>query len=130
MIRSRFYVPWVLSCVFTILIVRGHVKYFRKSPVRNDDFLQPEMISHFNHWLSIKFACETIGRPFELSNEDIEKLKELSNILSIFELAVNHLSRRDSNLIEFERVIKFTLKNYKILKLLLPIFSLRKLKLE
>ena len=60
--------------------------------------------------LAIKFACETIGRPFELSNEDIEKLKELSNILSIFELAVNHLSRRDSNLIEFERVIKFALK--------------------
>ena len=83
-----------------------------------------------DHWLAIKFACETIGRPFELSNEDIEKLKELSNILSIFELAVNHLSRRDSNLIEFERVIKFTLKNYKILELLLPIFSLRKLKLE
>ena len=63
-----------------------------------------------DHWLAVKFACETIGRPFELSNEDIEKLKELSNILSIFELAVNHLSRRDSNLIEFERVIKFTLK--------------------
>ena len=84
---------------------------FRKSSVWNDDFLQPEMISHFNNkfkqlcldcktrWTSLKkmlkdfldhwlylFACETIGRPFELSNEDIEKLKELSNILSIFEL--------------------------------------------
>ena len=30
-----------------IQIVRKHVKFFKYSPVRNDDFLQPEMLNYY-----------------------------------------------------------------------------------
>ena len=115
-----------------IQIVRKHVKFFKYSPVRNDDFLQPEMLNYYSkfkklsldnktrwtslkrmlkdfldHYLAIEHALKMAGKPFLLTETDIEKLRSLANILTIFELAVNNSSKRNATLIDLEKIFKF-----------------------
>ena len=62
-----------------------------------------------DHYLAIEHALKMAGKSFLLTENDIEKLKSLMNILSIFELAVNNLSKRNATLIDLEKIIKFTI---------------------
>ena len=61
-----------------------------------------------DHYLAIEHALKMAGKPFLLTETDIEKLRSLANILTIFELAVNNLSKRNATLIDLEKIIKFT----------------------
>ena len=92
-------------------------------------FLQPETLNYYRkfkklsldnktRWTSLKrmlkdflaieHALKMAGKPFLLTETDIEKLRSLANILTIFELAVNNLSKRNATLIDLEKIIKFT----------------------
>ena len=114
-------------------LVRKYVKKFKKSPVKNYDHLQPMRLEHYqkfkslsidcknrwkslknmvqellNHWLAVRHAMENLRESFEISNENISSLKELAEILSVLEADVNELSKRDANLLDFEKCITFT----------------------
>ena len=59
------------------------------------------------HYLAIEHALKMAGKPFLLTETDIEKLRSLANILTIFELAVNNSSKRNATLIDLEKIFKF-----------------------
>ena len=60
-----------------------------------------------DHYLAIEHALKMAGKPFLLTETDIEKLRSLANILTIFELAVNNSSKRNATLIDLEKIFKF-----------------------
>ena len=67
------------------------------------------MVQEFlNHGLAVKHAMGNLRESFDLSNEKISHLKDLAEILSVLENDVNELSKRDANLLDFEKCIKLT----------------------
>ena len=96
--------------------VRKIVKLFRKSPVRNDDNLQPQIKLSFGkekalfldcktRWNSllqmlkrfyelrkeVKIAMVQLDQHFDISNEELVRIKELCDALAPIEMAVEYL---------------------------------------
>ena len=69
-----------------------------------------------DHYLAIEHALKMAGKPFLLTETDIEKLRSLANILTIFELAVNNSSKRNATLIDLELPIYEFLSGSKLIK--------------
>ena len=115
--------------------VRKIVKLFRKSPVKNDDILQPQVIHSFGkekqlhfdtrtRWNSIlkmlqrsyemrkeiKMAMLELDQEFNLDDEDLTKIKELCETLTPLEMAVNYHCHESTDLILAENVVAFTFK--------------------
>ena len=101
---------------FVCLKVRSTVRLFRKSPVRNDDSLQPFVISSHGkelqllldtktRWNSllamlqrfyhlrkeIKMAMVHLEKDFPFTDEELQAIKELSEILEPVEIAVKRI---------------------------------------
>ena len=121
--------------------VRKIVKLFRKSPVRNDDNLQPQIKLSFGKEKALFLDCKTrwnsllqmpkrlyelrkevriamvqLDQHFDISDEELVRIKELCDALAPIEMAVEYLCREDADLLLAEKVTEFTTKNYKILK--------------
>ena len=115
--------------------VRRVVKLCRKSPVRNDDNLQPQIIvscgkekalfldckTRWNSLLKmlqrlyelrkkIKVAMVQLDGEFDFSYIELDKIKELCDALAPIELAVGYLCKNNADLFLAEKVIEFTLK--------------------
>ncbi len=115
--------------------VRKIAKIFRQSPVKNDDVLQPQNLANLGKEKSLLLDCKTrwnslldmlnrfyelrieikmalvqLDVPFDLTDRELSKVKELSDALAPFKVAVEALSSRDADLLLSEKVIAFTLK--------------------
>lgn len=120
---------------FIVKKVREIVKIFRRSPVKNDDALQPFILqtlgkekklqldckTRWNSLLSmlerfyelrkeIKMALVQLDIQFELTEEDMMIIKELCDALAPIKVAVEALSSEDADILLAEKVIAFTLK--------------------
>ena len=120
---------------FIVKKVRKIVKIFRRSPVKNDDALQPFILetlgkekklqldckTRWNSLLSmlerfyelrkeIKMALVQLDIQFELTEEDMMIIKELCDALAPIKVAVEALSSEDADILLAEKVIAFTLK--------------------
>ena len=120
---------------FIVEKVRKIVKIFRRSPVKNDDALQPFVLealgkekklqldckTRWNSLLSmlerfyelrkeIKMALVQLDIQFELTEDDMMIIKELCDALAPIKVAVEALSSEDADILLAEKVIAFTLK--------------------
>jgi hypothetical protein len=128
-----------LAPAYTNIIakVRKLVRIFRKSPVQNDDALQPYILEKFGkemkllldsrtRWSSlvnmlerfydlkteIKMAMVKLGKEkeFTLSEEELKVIGDLISALKPLQVAVEALCQRDSDLLYAEKVFEFTRK--------------------
>ena len=114
--------------------VRKIIKIFNKSPVKNDEVLQPQIMAKlgkeksFNvdvktRWNSLlymlqnfykvhkemKYAMEQLNKDFDISEAELKTIKELIDALVPLEWLVKQLCHEDVNLIQAENLILFTL---------------------
>ena len=114
--------------------VRKISKFFRQSPVRNEEHLQPLVRRNFGkelnlyldvvtRWNSlskmlkrfyklrteVKMACVAAGLNFTLSDQDLEKINELSYALTTLEFAIKMLSKTDADLLYAEQMSQFVI---------------------
>ena len=114
--------------------VRKISKFFRQSPVRNEEHLQPLVRRSFGkelnlyldvvtRWNSlskmlkrfyklrteVKMACVAAGLNFTLSDQDLEKINELSYALTTLEFAIKMLSKTDADLLYAEQMSQFVI---------------------
>jgi hypothetical protein len=128
-----------LAAKYTNIIakVRKLVRMFKKSPVQNDDALQPFVIEKFGkelkllldsrtRWSSlvnmlerfyvlkteIKMAMIKMDKEkeFTLSDDELEVIGDLISALKPLQVAVEALCQRDSDLLYAEKVFEFTRK--------------------
>ena len=117
--------------------VRKTFKKFRNSRLKNEA-LQTEMRKKFGkelklggdcktRWTSLRkmlcrfIKCVDVIKPimmdfdmeFELSDQDIKAIEDLCNALEPFEVAVNALCRRDSNILKADTTIKWVIDSLK-----------------
>lgn len=115
--------------------VRKIVKIFRKSPVKNDEYLQPIVHQSFGQekclfldcktrWNSllkmllrfyemrkeVKVAMIQLDVEFNVSDAELTKIKEICDALAPLEMAVQYLCEKNANIILAERVIAFVTK--------------------
>ena len=112
--------------------VRKIVKLFRRSPVKNDDHLQPYILENFGKEKMLLLDCKTrwnslmamLERFYELQKESKmamvqldanfnvseKEIKEMCEALSPFKAAVDALASEDADLLLSEKVIAFVLK--------------------
>ena len=115
--------------------VRKIVKLFRKSPVRNDDNFQPHIRLSFGKEKALFLDCKTrwnsllqmlkrfyelrkevriamvqLDQHFDVSDEELVRIKELCDALTPIEMAVEYLCREDAELLLAEKVTQFTTK--------------------
>lgn len=115
--------------------VRNTVKIFRRSPVKNDENLQPFILEAFGkekmllldcktRWNSllimlerfyelrkeIKMALAQLDIQFDLSEEELNKINEMCEALGPFKVAVDALSSEKADLLLSEKIIGFVLK--------------------
>ena len=116
-----------------ITVVRKIVNKFRRSRVKND-VLQKYMKNSFGRKLKLILDCKTrwtslramlnrfikcideikkamkdFNIAFELSDKQVQDLKDMCNALEPFEVAVKALCRRDATLLTAEKTIEFTI---------------------
>ena len=121
--------------------VRIIVKIFRKSPVKNDDNLQPQVQQSFGkekslfldckiRWNSllnmlqrfyemrkeVKVAMLQLDKDFNISCEELDKIKEICDTFAPLEMAVQYLCKENAHLILSEKVIVFIIKKLSDLK--------------
>ena len=117
------------------------MKFFRKSPVRNDDNLQPQIELSFGKekalfldcktlWNSllqmlkllyelrkeVKIAMVQLEQRFDISDEELVRIKELCDALAPIEMAVEYLCKGDAELLLAEKVTEFTKKKLRDLE--------------
>lgn len=117
--------------------VRAMIRTFKASPIKNS-VLQNHVKAKLGKELSLLLDCRTrwsstevmlarfislydsiilaladINSTEQLGDDEIALLKDLMNALEPLKLAVNELSKRDSNLLTCEGVLVFTLKELK-----------------
>jgi hypothetical protein len=115
--------------------IRKYIKLFKRSPVKNDDNLQPKIFEQFGklkmlildsktRWNStvvmlrrfievqkeVRLAMVELDLPFELTTTDLEKIKSLCDALEPLKIAVEALGREDADLLLSEKIIEFTRK--------------------
>ena len=111
--------------------VRRIVRIFRRSPLRNDDSLQPKlakekvllldcktrwnsllcMLSRFlEAQKEIKMAIIDIGKDFDLTYGDLDKIKELCSVLAPLNWAVQNIEKENTTIVEADDIIAFTRK--------------------
>lgn len=115
--------------------VRRTIKIFRKSPVNNDDALQPYVVEAYGEEKVLFLDCRTrwnstlkmlkrfyelkkevqmamikLDKPFEISQDEFSIIKDVCNSLEPIEIAVNYLCQKDADLILSEKIVFFTLK--------------------
>ena len=121
--------------------VRKIVKLFRKLPVGNDHNLQPEIKLSFGkekallldckiRWNSslqmlkrvyelpkeVKIAMVQLDPHFDISNEELVRIKELFDALAPIKMAVEYLCREDAYLLLAGKVTEFTTKKLRDFK--------------
>ena len=114
--------------------IRKICRLFRKSPVKNDDFLQPEVMKQLNKEVKVILDCKTrwysmmdmvkrflaIHKPikqamllmdkgFDFDPNDLQDLTDLCNALEPLKKASLKLCDRDATLWSSERIMDFTL---------------------
>jgi hypothetical protein len=115
--------------------IRKYIKLFKRSPVKNDDNLQPKIFEQFGklkkllldsktRWNStvvmlrrfievqkeVKLAMVELDLPFELTTTDLEKIESLCDALEPLKIAIEALGRMDADLLSSEKIIEFTRK--------------------
>ena len=115
--------------------VRKIVKFFRRSPVKNDDHLQPYILENLGRekmllldcktrWNSlltklerfyelkkeIKMAMVQLDVPFDLSEKEVKEINEVCEALAPFKAAVDALASKDADMLLSEKIIAFVLK--------------------
>ena len=114
--------------------IRKIVRKFRKSPVKNDSFLQPEILKDLGKNLKLILDCKTrwgsmlamikrflqvhkqlkqamimMDETFDITDQDIEKLEHLQAALEPIEQLSIVLGKRDTTLIDSEAIIELTI---------------------
>ena len=120
--------------------VRKIVKIFRKSFLKNDDNLQPQVQQSFGKEKSLFLDCKTrwnsllnifqrfyemrkevkvamlqLDKDFNISQEELDKIKEICNTLAPLEMAVQYLCKENTDLILSEKVTVLKLSDLKTL---------------
>lgn len=115
--------------------VRETVKIFRRSPVKNDDNLQPFVVEAFGkermllldcktRWNSllsmlerfyelrkqIKMALLQLDIQFDLSDAELKAIKDMCEALAPFKAGIDALSGEGADLLLSEKIIAFILK--------------------
>ena len=115
--------------------VRKIVKLFRKWPDPNDNNLQPQIKLSFGmekalfldrktRWNSllqmlkrfcelrkeVKIAMVQLDQHFDISDEELARIKELCDALAPIEMAVEYHCKKDADLLLAEKVTEFTTK--------------------
>ena len=121
--------------------LRKIVKIFRMSPVKNDENLQPQVQQSFGKKKSLFLDCKTrqnsllnmlqrfyemrkvvkvamfqLDKDFNISSEELDKIKEICDILYPLEMTVQYLCKENADLILSEKVIVFAIKKLSDLK--------------
>lgn len=125
----------VFSIQETVKKVRRVVKFFNKSPLRNDALQDKIRLGHDGkelilildtrtRWNSlvdmierflrlvpeVKETLDDLGKCFEFEDREIASLKEILSVLKPVKLAVDALCRRDATLITADAAIKFMME--------------------
>ena len=128
-------VPLASNLQNVVQKVRKIVTLFRRSPVKNDDNLQPYILENFGRekmllldcktrWNSlltmldrfyelkkeIKMAMVQLDVPFDLSDKEMKEINEMCEALALFKVAVNALASEDADMLLSEKIIAFVLK--------------------
>ena len=125
-------VPLASNLQNVVKKVRKIVKLFRRSPVKNDDHLQPYIVEYFGREKMLLLGCKTrwnsllamLERFYELQKEikmamvqldanfDVseKEIKEMCEVLAPFKAAIDALASEDADLLLSEKVIAFVLK--------------------
>ena len=134
-------VPLASNLQDVVQKVRKIVKLFRRSPVKNDDHLQPYILENLGRekmlfldcktrWNSllamlerfyelkkeIKMAMVKLDVPFDLSEKEMKEINEMCEALAPFKAAVDALACKDSDMLLSEKIIAFVLKKLGELK--------------
>ena len=113
-----------------------NVRLFRKPPFHNDDNLQPQIKLSFGKEKALFLDCRScwnsllqmlkpfyelhkevmiamvqLEQLFDISDEELVRIKELCDALAPIEMAVEYLCKDDADLLLAEKVTEFTAKN-------------------
>ena len=128
-------VPLASNLQEVVQKVRKIVKLFRRSPVKNDDHLQPYILKNLGRekmllldcktrWNSllamlerfyelkkeIKMAMVQLHVPFDLSEKEVKEINEMCEALAPFKVAVDAFASKDAEILLSEKIIAFVLK--------------------
>ena len=134
-------VPLASNLQDVVQKVRKIVKLFRRSPVKNNDHLQPYILENLGRekmllldcktrWNSllamlerfyelkkeIKMAMVQLDVTFDLSEKEVKEINEMCEALAPFKAAVDALASKDADMLLSEKIIAFVLKKLGELK--------------
>lgn len=116
----------------TVQCARKVVKMFKRSPTKNDEKLQPYVVSECGHEVHLKLDCKTrwnslvdmlgtflrlrvpiqkalidLKEPSIVTDADFEKMQDIVSALEPVRILVEALCRRDTTLLSADGAIKF-----------------------
>ena len=128
-------VPLASNLQDVVQKVRKIVKLFRRSPVKNDDHLQPYILENFGREKMLLLDCKTrwnslltmlerfyelkkeiemamvqLDVPFDLSDNEMKEINDMCEALAPFEAAVDALASEDADMLLSGKIIAFVLK--------------------